>query len=278
MISCDSVQLYRGFDVGSAKTPEAQRGNIPHHLLDVLDPNERATAGDYARLARAAIQGASKRGCLPILVGGTGLYLRAALQGLFQGPGRDDVLRQRLERIAADRGMGRLHRILTRLDSASAERIHPNDQPKTIRALEVCLLERRPFSTVLQDQTEEPLKGYRIVRVGLAPPREQLYKRIDERTRAMFSQGLLEEVQALLDAGVPANVWPFGAVGYKQALDVLRGEADIDSAIEAAAQATRRYSKRQMTWFRRQEPETVWFEGFGDDAAIQEAVFRLTGQ
>ena len=275
IISCDSVQLYRGFDVGSAKTPGAEREGVAHHLLDVLSPTDKATAGDYVRMARQSIAEVSRRGRLPILVGGTGLYLKAALQGLFSGPGRDEGLRARLGQIAAEKGPGRLHGILTRIDPESAQRIHGNDQPKLIRAIEVCLVSRRPFSDVLKEDTEEPLQGYRAIRIGLAPPREALYEKIDRRTKQMFAEGILDEVRGLLAVGVPETAWPFGAVGYKQALAAVRGEVDEGEAAQAAAQATRRYAKRQMTWFRQQEPETVWLEGFGDDPKIQEAAYAI---
>jgi tRNA dimethylallyltransferase len=275
IISCDSVQLYRGFDVGSAKTPEAEREGITHHLLDVMSPAEKATAGDYARMARRSIEEVSQRGRLPILVGGTGLYLRATLRGLFSGPGRDSALRGRLEQIAVEQGASRLHAILRRIDAESALRIHENDQPKLIRAIEVCLVSRRPFSEVLKEDSEEPLRGFRVAQIGLAPPRGALYEKIDRRTQQIFAEGILEEVQSLLDAGVPQTAWPFGAVGYKQALAVMKGEVGVASAAEAAAQATRRYAKRQMTWFRQQEPATVWLEGFGDDPAIQKAALAI---
>lgn len=265
------MQLYRGFDVGSAKTPEAEREGVAHHLLDVLSPTDTATAGDYARMARQSIADVSRRGRLPILVGGTGLYLRAALRGLFSGPGRDEALRTRLEQIAAEKGAERLHGILARIDPASAGRIHGNDRPKLIRAIEVCLVGRRPLSEVLKEDTEEPLEGYRVTQIGLAPPRNALYEKIDSRTRQMFSERILDEVRRLLAAGVPETAWPFGAVGYKQALAAVRGEVDDEEAAQAAAQATRRYAKRQMTWFRQQEPKTVWLEGFGDDPEMQEA-------
>lgn len=275
IISCDSVQLYRGFNVGSAKTPDAEREGVAHHLLDVLSPKDKATAGDYARMARQSIAEASRRGRLPILVGGTGLYLKATLRGLFSGPERDEALRARLEQIAAERGTERLHKILTRMDPDSAARIHANDRPKLIRAIEVCLVSRRPFSEVLEEDTEEPLEGYRITQIGLAPPREALYEKIDRRTKQMFVEGILDEVRSLLAVGVPETAWPFGAVGYKQALAAVRGDVDEGEAAQAAAQATRRYAKRQMTWFRQQEPETVWLEGFGDDPKIQEAAYAI---
>lgn len=226
-------------------------------------------------MARRAIADITSRGRVPIIVGGTGLYLRATLHGLFRGPGRDAELRARLERISSLKGPAHLHRILTRLDPDSAARIHHNDRPKVIRAVEVCLLTRQSLSDAFEQGTEEALSGYRVRQVGLAPPREALYERINQRTHKMFSGGLLEEVQALLDAGVPADAWPFGAVGYRQALEVIRDRTDPEEAIEAVAQATRRYSKRQMTWFRRQEPTTVWLEGFGDEAPIQDGAYHL---
>ena len=275
IISCDSVQLYRGFDVGAAKTPEAEREGVAHHLLDILGPTEKATAGDYARMARRTIAEVSRRGRLPIVVGGTGLYLRAALRGLFSGPGRDEAVRARLEQITAEKGPRRLHEILTRIDPDSAGRIHWNDQPKLIRAIEVCLVSRRPFSKVLTDDTEEPLEGFRVTQLGLAPPREALYDKIDRRTEQMFAEGILEEVRELLAAGVPETALPFCAVGYKQAAAAVRGDVDAAEAAEAAAQATRRYAKRQMTWFRKQEPTTIWLDGFGHDPEIQKAAYAI---
>jgi tRNA dimethylallyltransferase len=277
IVSCDSVQMYRGFDIGSAKAPEAEREGVVHHLLDVLSPVEKTTAGDYARMARRAIEEVRRRDRLPILVGGTGLYLRATLRGLFNGPGRDEALRARLEQIADRKGSRRLHAILARVDSESALRIHWNDRPKLIRAIEVCLVGRRRFSEALREDTEEPLEGYRVTQIGLAPPRHELYARIDQRTKRMFAEGIVEEVRRLLDAGVPQTAWPFGAVGYKQALAAVKGDMDAAAAAEAAAQATRRYAKRQMTWFRQQEPGTVWLEGFGDDPEIREAARAITG-
>jgi tRNA dimethylallyltransferase len=275
IISCDSVQIYRGFDVGSAKTLLGEREGVPHHLLDVLDPSETTTAADYARMARQVIAEVAGRGSTPIVAGGTGLYLRATVHGLFRGPGRDAEMRSRLEGIVAQKGPEYLHSILARLDRDSAARIHYNDQPKVIRAIEVRLLMQQPLAEVFETSAEQALTGYRITQIGLAPPRAALYQRINQRTCEMFEHGLLEEVQSLLDAGVPANAWPFGAVGYKQALEVLRGGTDRAVATQAAAQATRHYAKRQLTWFRRQEPTTAWLDGFGDEPRIQEAAHRL---
>jgi len=273
IVNFDSVQVYRGFDVGSAKTPEAERGGIPHHLIDVLEPTEVFSAGEFARRARTVLEELRKRGTTPVLVGGTGFYLRALLTGLFDGPGRDQMLRRRLEQTAGRKPAGYLHRLLGKYDPASAKKIHPNDQPKLVRALEVCLLEGAPRSTVL-DRGLEPLEGFEIVRIGLDPPRERLYERINERARRMFETGLVEEVRGLLGAGVPREAWPLQALGYRQALAAIDGELTVDEAIEETALKTRRYAKRQRTWFRRQEPETDWVGDFGGSAAAWGAVER----
>jgi tRNA dimethylallyltransferase len=264
IVNFDSVQVYRGFDIGAAKTPLEERQGVPHHLLDVLDPAERCSAGDFSRLGRKALAEISGRGKSPVLAGGTGFYLRALLEGLSAGPARDESLRERLEGIAR---RGRLHRLLTRLDPAAAERIHPNDTPKLVRAVEVCILARRPLSRVHADKPE-PLEGYRVVRLGLDPPREALYERINLRSRAMFESGLLDEVRGLLEAGTPRDAWAFGALGYRQALACVDGDIGLEDAVEQTARATRNYAKRQLTWFRRQETGTIWLGGFGDQPQV----------
>ena len=264
IVNFDSVQVYRGFDIGAAKTPPGEREGIPHHLLDVLDPSEQCSAGDFSRMARTALAEIKTREKTPILVGGTGFYLRALLQGLFKGPGRNEALRARLEGVAE---RGRLHRLLERLDPEAAQRIHAHDTPKLVRAVEVCTLARRPLSEAHAEETQ-PLEGFNVLRLGLDPPREALYERINRRSRAMFEEGLLEEVRGLLDAGVPRSVWAFGALGYRQALACLDGKITVEEAIEQTAQGTRNYAKRQLTWFRRQEPEAVWLHGFGSDIQL----------
>jgi tRNA dimethylallyltransferase len=269
VISCDSVAVYRDFEIGTAKPSHDERAQVPHHLIDVTEPGEPFTAGEYARQARAAIAGIVSRGKLPIIVGGTGLYLRALLEGLFPGPQRSEDLRERLRDEAAQRGTPYLHQILSRLDSSSAAQIHANDTPKLIRAIEVCLAARQPMSELLQHRGRDPLKGYRIVRIGLNPGREQLYQRINARAAAMFEQGLIEEVQTLiakypnLDGKAPLN-----SLGYKQALQYLRGELTREEAVSLTQQGHRNYAKRQMTWFRR-EPVVTWLSGFGDDPAVE---------
>jgi tRNA dimethylallyltransferase len=271
IINFDSVQVYRHFDIGTAKTPPAERGGVPHHLIDIMEPATTFTAGDYARLARKAIAGVRARGRLPIMAGGTGLYLRAALQGLFQGPERDEALRQRLEERAASKPPGYLHRLLTRLDASSAGRIHAHDTPKLIRALEVCLRGRAPMSRQWEQNAERPLEGYAVIRIGLNPPRAALYERIARRSQRMFAAGLEEEVRRLLEQGVSRQARPFGSLGYRQALRHQEGELSAPQAVEETAKLTRRYAKRQMTWFRR-EPGVEWFAGFGDDPAVVENV------
>ncbi|HVP42356.1 MAG TPA: tRNA (adenosine(37)-N6)-dimethylallyltransferase MiaA [Terriglobales bacterium] len=266
IVNCDSVALYREFEIGTAKPSPAERARAPHHLLDLLAPDQVFTAGDYARAARRVLDDIKQRGRLPIVVGGTGLYLRALLEGLFSGPPRSEELRERLRARAGARGPAYLHRILRRLDAAAAASIHPNDEPKVIRAVEVCLLARQRMSE-LWKRGRDPLTGFRILRLGLDPDRNQLYTRINQRAARMFEDGLLEETKRILDT-YGSSVAPLASLGYKQAVQYLRGESDRKLAVWAAQQAHRNYAKRQMTWFRR-EPGVRWFKGFGDDPEIQ---------
>jgi len=268
VVNCDSVAMYRDFNVGTAKPTAEERARIPHHLLDCTDPLAEVSAGEYARQARKVVQEIAARGHLPIVSGGTGLYLRALLEGLFAGPARSEDLRERLRERVSERGADYLHRILRRLDPAAAERIHANDVPKAIRAIEVWFAERRPM-TELWQAVREPLAGFRILRLGLNPEREALYERINLRAAKMFDAGLIAETERLLGRyGNAAR--PIGSLGYKQAGQFLRGEVDRETAICAAQQAHRNYAKRQMTWFRR-EPDVRWLDGFGDDPAVQGA-------
>jgi len=268
IVSCDSVAVYRNFEIGTAKPSREDRARVPHHLIDVADPGEPFTAGEYARQARAAIREITQRGNLPIVVGGTGLYLRALLEGLFPGPRRSDELRARLRSRATERGSDHLHRVLRRLDPASAANIHPNDVPKLIRAVEVCLTARGPMSKLWSEQGRDPLRGYRILRLGLNPPREQLFDRINHRAAQMFADGLIAETQSLLQTyGDARAITPIHSLGYQQALQCLRNEITLPQAVAAAQQGHRNYAKRQMTWFRR-EPDVTWLEGFGDEPAV----------
>jgi tRNA dimethylallyltransferase len=268
IVNCDSLQVYRHFDIGTAKLPPDEWRGVPHHLIDILNPDEIFTAGEYARLAREAIHTISRRSRLPILAGGTGFYLRALLDGLFEGPSRDQSLRDRLARREARR-TGSLHRLLTRFDSATARKIHPHDVPKVTRALEVCLLTRRKVSELFREG-RDALTGYRTLKLGLLPDRDALYQRLDQRCAAMFDRGLVEEVRHILALGYAAESKPFESHGYKQALQSIRGELNLREAIFYAQRNTRQYAKRQLTWFRR-EPGLVWLKGCADTPGIRES-------
>jgi tRNA dimethylallyltransferase len=274
IVSCDSVAVYRGMDLGTAKPSDEDQARLPHHLIDVAEPNQPFTAGEYSRQARAALRDISNRGNLPIVTGGTGLYLRALTEGLFAGPARQQELRSRLEQSRQRRGELWLHRLLTRLDPTSAARIHANDTPKLIRAIEVCLTARKPLSEVLASEVSarDPLTGFRLLRIGLNPPRQQLYGRLNRRAAAMFASGLIDETRGLLECYGPVKA--LDSLGYRQALCVLRESFSIDDAIRAAQQGHRNYAKRQLTWFRR-EPEVHWIEGFGDEAETIRAASEL---
>ena len=274
IVSCDSVAVYRGLEIGSAKPSPEQRKQVPHHLLDVVSPDAFYTAGDYGRAARTAIAAIAGRGRLPIVTGGTGLYLRALLQGLFPGPQRSAALRHRLLRKAETRGPEGLYRILKRLDPVSAARIHANDVAKVIRAIEVKLTASRPMSEAWKEG-REALTGYRVLRLGLDPQRPQLYERINARARVMFAQGLIEETRELIAryGHTPA----LASLGYRQAAQYLAGSLTLEQAIAAASQGHRNYAKRQLTWFRR-EPEVSWLNGFGDDLSVCAEAERLVAQ
>jgi len=269
IVSCDSVAVYRGMDLGTAKPSAEERARLPHHLIDVAEPNEPFTAGEYSRAARAAMGEIAERGKVPIVTGGTGLYLRALTDGLFAGPARQLELRARLEQSRQRRGELWLHRLLTRLDPTSAARIHANDTPKLIRAIEVCLTARKPLSEVL---SRNPLTGFRLLRIGLNPPRQELYGRLNRRAEAMFASGLIDETRGLLERYGPVKA--LDSLGYRQAMLVLAGTLSLEAAVEAAQQGHRNYAKRQLTWFRR-EPQVHWIAGFGDEAETIRAACEL---
>jgi len=263
IVSCDSVAVYRGMDLGTAKPTPEERARLPHHLIDVADPDQPFTAGDYSRQARAALHQIAGRDQLPIVTGGTGLYLRALTDGLFAGPERQQPLRARLEHSRQRHGEAWLHRLLQRLDPASAARIHSNDAPKLIRAIEVCIAARKPLSEILQNQQKarNPLSGFRLLRIGLNPPRPALYHRLNRRAEAIFAAGLINETRALLDRF--GSVKALDSLGYRQALRVLLEAGSVEDAIRSTQQGHRNYAKRQITWFRR-EPDVHWIEAFGD--------------
>ncbi len=275
IVNSDSLQVYRYLDIGTAKLSKQDRCGIPHHLLDVVDPDAHFSAGEYARRARLALADISARGRLPVVAGGTGFYLRALIDGLFAGPERDEAVRSRLAE-RESRRPGSLHRLLGRLDPASAARIHPRDVRKLIRALEVCLLTRRSLSSAF-GTGRESLAGYSPLKLALDPPRELLYQRLDERCRRMFAGGLIDEVRRILLLGFPPGAKPLEAHGYRQALQYLRGELSLEEALYHAQQNTRRYAKRQWTWFR-QEPGLEWFPGFGDGEETQAAVLARVAE
>jgi tRNA dimethylallyltransferase len=267
IVNCDSLQIYRGFNIGTAKVAPAERRGIPHHLIDLVEPTALFTAGEYAEVARAALRDIASRGYIPVVVGGTGFYLRALLEGLFPGPPRDETLRENLQR-REQRRPGSLHRILQRLDPASGAHIHPNDNNKTIRALEVRLLDGRPMSALFA-QGRAPLRGFQPIKIGLHPDRKLLSERLDARTALIFEHGLIAEVRELLATGVAPSAKPFESLGYRQALSVIQGLLTPEQALESTRGDTRRYAKRQMTWFRK-EPDVHWLRGFGDDPAIEQ--------
>lgn len=267
VINCDSLQVYRHFDIGTAKMGVEERRGVPHHLIDILEPDALFTAGEFARVARAVAEEISDRGRLPIVCGGTGFYLRALVDGLFAGPERDQALRDRLG-AREKRRAGSLHRVLRRLDGAAAGKIHPNDVPKVMRALEVCLLTRRPV-TELFEEGRAALAGYRVLKLGLFPDRDALYERLDERCARMFADGLVEEARHILELGFAETIKPFESHGYKQALQLIRGELNPREAVFYAQRKTRNYAKRQTTWWRK-EPGLVWLRGFGEEARIVE--------
>ena len=273
VISCDSVAVYREFEIGTAKPSRDERALVPHHLIDVVAPDAYFTAGEYARRARTAAQEITARGHLVIVCGGTGLYLRAMLDGLFAGPERDEPLRERLR---GRKRSGALWRLLRRLDPEAAGRIHANDEPKLIRAIEVCAASARPMSELLRDG-RDAIQGYRVLRLGLSPERDALYDHINRRCVAMFEQGLLEETRGLLER-YGLDVFPMHSLGYRQVAEHLRGECSLDEAIAHTQQGHRNYAKRQLTWFRR-DPEVQWLETFGAEAVDRaaEAVCEFIG-
>lgn len=272
IVNCDSVAMYREFEIGTAKPTLAERARAPHHLFDFVEPDGYITAGEYSNRARSVLAEIEARGDLPIVAGGTGLYLRALLEGLFSGPQRSQHLRDKLRRRAESRGSGYLHSVLSRLDRRAAEKIHANDTPKLIRAIEVCITSRQKMSNLWQ-KGRDPLQGFRVLRLGLDPPRQELYDRINQRAGEMFESGLVDETRRLLDKyGETAT--PLAALGYRQALQIIHNEIDYLTAVQATQQAHRNYAKRQMTWFRR-EPDVVWLKGFGDEAGIQQEAIAV---
>jgi tRNA dimethylallyltransferase len=265
IINCDSTAVYRGFDIGTDKIGQSDQRGIPHHLIDVVEPTGEYTAARYAREASALVRDIHARGRLPIVVGGTGFYYRALTRGLFPGPGGDDLLRRRLEAVAARRGAGFLHRMLGRVDAGSAARIQPRDLKRLVRALEVYFLTGRPLTEHFAE-TVSPLPGVDVTAIALRLPAEQILARVTRRVDEQFARGLLDEIRALLASGIPPTARPFGGLVYRQALEHLRGERDERATRALIAQENRRYARRQLIWFRK-EPNLRWFDGPGESAS-----------
>jgi tRNA dimethylallyltransferase len=270
VVSCDSTAVYRGFDIGTDKVSVEERRGIPHHLIDVADPTEEYSAARYGREAAAVIRDITARGRLPILVGGTGFYYRALARGLFPGPGRDARIRARLAAIARRRGPERLHRLLARVDRASADRIQPRDEKRMIRALEVYFLTGRPLTDHFAE-TESPLSEYDIAGFVLSPPSEAIGERVARRVEAQFARGIVAEVIALQRAGVPETALPFSGLVYRQVVEHLRGVRDEAETRALIVRENKRYARQQLIWFRK-EPNLQWIHRLGDDPAALASV------
>jgi tRNA dimethylallyltransferase len=272
IVSSDSTAVYRGFDIGTDKVPFAAQAGIPHHMVDVVDPREEYSAARYAREAAAVIRDVTARGRLPILVGGTGLYYRALTRGFFPGPDRNVALRARLDRIADRRGPERLHRVLARIDAASAVRIQPRDRKRLIRALEVYFLTGRSLTEHFAS-TEAPLPEYRLAAFALRVPLETIAERVARRVDTQFAQGLLDEIKGLLASGVPETAHPFTGLVYRQALEHLKGVRDEAATRELIVRENRKYARRQLIWFRK-EPNLLWISAAGEREETQDQVAR----
>ncbi len=272
IVSCDAFQIYRQMNIGTAKVSPADQELVRHHMLDVQNPDCDFSAGDYQRMAREIIGDISRRRHLPFVVGGTGFYLKALIDGLFEGPARSEELRARMRNIIRRKGSQILHRALRRVDPCSASRIADKDAERIIRAYEVYLATGKTMHW-WQQQPRGRFHGYRWLKIGIHIPREELYERINARVDVMFQSGLLEETRALLNQ-YSRTSQAFKAIGYRQAADCLEGALPLDQAIEETKRESRRYAKRQMTWFR-SDPEIVWLNGQGDAAEIQQNAASL---
>jgi tRNA dimethylallyltransferase len=274
IINCDSVQVYQGIQIATAKVPLEERKGIPHHLIDFVPPEINYTAGEWAREAIAKIEDIESRGLVPILVGGTGLYLRAWRHPFFPGPQTDEDVRQRINRIRESRGSEYLHRVLQRLDPQSAAELYPRDWPRVQRAIEVRLQTGRPMSQQKGDRPKPHESASRLRLFVLNPNRAELYDRINLRTAQHFANGLVGEVEMLLARGVPSNSNALGAHGYRRVVEYLQGKRDLASAMEQTRQDVRNYAKRQLTWFRR-ESGAEWLESFGEDPQLGNSVIQM---
>ena len=273
IINCDSVQVYKEIQIATAKIPIEERKGIPHHLIDFVSPWTNYTAGEWAREATSVIEDIEKRGRVPLLVGGTGFYLRALRQPFFGSPQTDEELRNRISKIRERRGPEHLHRILQRLDPEAASRLFPRDWPRVQRALEVKLQTGRSIVSQLKERPEPHESTHRLRIIALNPPRQELYERINTRTEFHFAEGLVDEVRELLSKGVPSESNALGAHGYRRVVEFLQGKRTLESAIDQTKLDIRHYAKRQMTWFRH-EPGVEWFDGFGEERSVLESVLQ----
>ncbi len=276
MVGCDALQLYRGFDVATAKPSWEERRRVAHHLVDVADPRRDFSVADYVRLAERAIEEIQGRGRLPLVVGGTGMYLRGLLRGIVPGPARIPFLRERLRRLAARHGAPRLHRWLLHLDADSARRLPQGDTQRIVRALEVALSGEPTWSATLRSHGtwSGPSERYRSVKFGLDLDREVLGRRLDERVDAYFGAGLADEVSSLLVLGVPPEANAFKAIGYREVLAALRTGVGPDTVREEVKKNTRRFAKRQRTWFR-SESGVRWLDAASGPEALAERIEGL---
>lgn len=276
VVSCDSTQVYRHFDIGTAKVPLAEQHGVPHHLIDLVEPNQVFTAGEYRRRATRVLDDLKRRAKLPVLTAGTGLYLRALLEGLADAPERSEELRSRLRDRAQRTGPEYLHRLLTRIDGEAGKRIAVRDTQKVIRAIEIRMLAGQTVGDVHRSG-REPLRGFRVLKLGLLPERKALYARIDVRTEQMIDAGWLDEIRKLVASNIPSDAKPFQFIGYAELKDHLEGKISQQEALTEIQQATRQFAKRQATWFRR-EPDVYWLTGFGDDPVVIEQATRIVAE
>lgn len=274
IINCDSVQIYREIEIATAKPSPAEKRGVPHHLFDYVAPHVKYTAANWARDAAEKITEIERRGNTPILVGGTGFYLRALREPLFDSPPTDNVWRERLTQTRLKKGAEHLHKILSRIDCTAAEKLFPRDYVRTTRALEYFFQTGELFSRARLNRSAPPEFSSRIKVFALAPPRDALYERINRRAARHFENGLVEEVKALRDKGLRDDTNALGAHGYRRVTEFLRGERTLESAVEQTAQDVRNYAKRQISWFKR-EKDVIWIEGFGEQAATQQKLFEL---
>lgn len=268
VIVCDSTQVYRHFDIGTAKMPLAEQHDVPHHLTDLVEPNEVFTAGEYRRRAIGVLDDLKQRGKLPVLTAGTGLYLRALLEGLADAPERSEELRSRLRETVQRHSPEHLHRMLAKIDPEAAQKIAARDTQKVIRAIEIRMLARQTVGDIHRSG-REPLQGFRTIKLGVSPDRKSLYPRIDARTQQMIAAGWIDEVRKLVASNISSEAKPFQFIGYAELKDHLEGKIRKEEAIARIQQTTRQFAKRQMTWFRR-EPDVHWLAGFGDDPDVME--------